>query len=59
MPTNGDKLRQAAGLCGVLLNEATDVVRWFFLDNLPRSVGQQEPDLDEVSVSDFFIMIKS
>lgn len=45
---DNDKLDYSSRLSGLLLNEGTDVLRWFLLDNLPRTLNA-EPDLKEVS----------
>ena len=44
---NQEKLDYAARLSGLLLNEGTDVLRWFLFDHLPRPV-EEKPDLQKV-----------
>lgn len=54
-----EKLEFAARLSALLLNEGTDVMRWFLMDNIPRRIDE-EPNLQEVlSPESFFgILLK-
>ncbi|XP_039273962.2 uncharacterized protein LOC120347917 [Styela clava] len=44
---DAEKLEYAARLSGLLLNEGTDVMRWFLMDNLPRRIDEK-PDLAQL-----------
>ncbi|XP_078495911.1 uncharacterized protein LOC100179518 [Ciona intestinalis] len=47
MHKTDEKLEWAGRLAALLLNDATDTLRWFLLENLPRS-GNCEPDLNKI-----------
>ncbi|XP_076820863.1 uncharacterized protein LOC143466129 [Clavelina lepadiformis] len=51
MPSNfsvdHNTLEWAGRLCALLLNDGTDVMRWFLIDHLPRNKGK-EPNLSDL-----------
>ena len=54
LAVNARKLEWSGRLCAVLLNDGTDVLRWFLKENLPRNYGD-EPNLNKVR---FFLQCK-
>lgn len=52
--SDDQKLEYASRLSGLLLNEGTDVLRWFLFDNLPRRVDSA-PNLQKVKCFTCFI----